>query len=324
MRSDNNDKREGTEPGDHDDPKPTMAATPVAVRKTRASRAKPRAAVTKEKKEIAAPPEIAKAAPPRPATTAPRARRTSVKPPSTKLEAAPAASAKSTRTPPRSRRAAPLTSVKVESSIPPTWSDVGEGGKTLPATEVGPILPAPLPSIETAPQAHPLDARAEAKPALDPPVLRSSRVSPYAKALVGIAAAVSLVFFGRGLFRHPVAPLSPVAAAAVPTAVPPPSEAAPAEPTLEGVTPPLDDPNPESAAALKHASLDALEHRKLDDAVAAGEKATALDPTDADSWLILGAAYHDQGNFLAARRSYAACAKQATRGEVRECKFLLQ
>jgi hypothetical protein len=318
MRNDNQDKRDSTERMDVDDPKPTVAATPVAVRRSRPSRAKPRAAVTKAKKEEPAVPENET---PAELTPPPRARRAPVKTPSKKPEVA---GTKSVRPPPRSRRAAPRTSVTVESSIPPTWSDVGEGGKTHPATEVGPILPAPLPTID----AKGLDLGAEEKPGVAAPHLRSSRGSPYAKAVVGIAAAVSLVFFGRGLLRHPSAPASPpVAAAAVPAQVAPPpgpGEGAPVEPTLEGVTPPVDDPNPESAAALKHASLDALEHRKLDDAVAAGEKATALDPTDADSWLILGAAYHDQGNFLAARRSYAACAKQATRGEVRECKFLLQ
>jgi tetratricopeptide (TPR) repeat protein len=86
------------------------------------------------------------------------------------------------------------------------------------------------------------------------------------------------------------------------------------------------DMSPDAAAAAalplaKFAQL-SLERGKLADAIDAGEQATALDPTDARSWLVLGGAYQDRGDMQKARRCYNSCVGHATRGPVNECRAL--
>ena len=214
------------------------------------------------------------------------------------------------KTAPRSLRAP----VRDDATIPPTWSDVDERGDAVATAHAGSIPPAPiapkiaLPAEELAPVKLPVTG---------------SWLSPVLKGAVGIAAAVAIVFLGRGFVRHaptPVAAASPAPAVAE-AVIPPPADVAPADPNLAPA--PADTAATESAADAKHAALTALEQRKLDDAIAAGEQATTLDPADADSWLVLGAAYQDQGKFADAQRCFKACVTQATRGEVRECKFLM-
>jgi Flp pilus assembly protein TadD len=78
----------------------------------------------------------------------------------------------------------------------------------------------------------------------------------------------------------------------------------------------------DAAAPLKAFAQRALEKGKLADAIDAGEQATALDSTDAKSWLVLGGAYQDRGDMVNARRCYRACAEHATRGPVNECRAL--
>ena len=273
-----------------DDPEPAGRPTPVIVIAKRAPSAKPRSVAAKAKSakgEPASPPRSRRAPPKKtgPASTA----------------------AKSGA--PRSRRAPK----RDEASIPPTWSDVDALGEKIATADATPILPAPLPTGVTTPPSEVLESAVV-------PVSRPW-LSPFVKAAAGLAAAVCLVVVGRGLVRHsprslPASVQASAAAAVIAPVVAPPSE--------DTIAPPADSLNPESAEDDKHASLTALEQGKLAEAVVAGERATELDPTDADAWLILGAAYHDQGNFLAARRCYLECTKQAKRGEVRECTFLLQ
>ena len=145
---------------------------------------------------------------------------------------------------------------------------------------------------------------------------------------MGIAAAVLCILGARGLVKRdaPAGEVAPSSLAAAQIAAPvrvvePTEESTPVEPTAPPEGAPVVT---ESADDAKRASLAALEQGKFADSVAAGERATELDPTDAESWLILGAAYQDQGNIVAARRAFASCAKQATKGDVRECTFLLQ
>ena len=306
MRNDGDDKGAGTGDLKTGEPEPTGRATPVDAGSSVRVTAKARTASAKSKAAKSKAGET---------PLAPRSRRAPVNAsPSEKKSATTAAKKSAPPSRPRRSRVPP----RPEASIPPTWSDVGERGEPVAAAEVSPILPAPMPTFVGVPEVRVQDAASDVLP---PPV-RSSRLSPYARAATGVVAVVALVFVARG-FAHraprPVPPSNVVAAAAVGSA---PAEAPPE--AMPGAMPTPVAETPESAEGLKHASLEALEQRKLDDSVAAGERATQLDPTDADAWLILGAAYHDQGNVLAARRSYAACAKQATRGEVRECKFLLQ
>jgi len=213
---------------------------------------------------------------------------------------------------PKSKRAV----AREEVSIPPIWSDVDDLGKTMPATEVMPILPAPLPTKVATP------VHDEAAAAV--PVPLGGVLSPYAKGALGLLAVAGLVLFARGAFRHaPHAAPATVSAAttteSAPAIPPPPAETAEAP-----VEAPIDTATTASAAEDKKAALEALNKGKLPDAVAAGERSTTADPTDAEAWLVLGAAYQDQGNFIAAQRCFHTCVAEAKRGDVRECKFLMR
>jgi hypothetical protein len=122
---------------------------------------------------------------------------------------------------------------------------------------------------------------------------------------------------------------TPLAAAADPSS-PPPTAAPAADPAsapsaVAPVANPVADPgaapepDPKAAAKEKHASQLALERGKAADAIAAGERSVALDPTDAEAWLILGAAYQEKGDSAAARRTFKSCLEQGKRGPKWEC-----
>jgi len=68
----------------------------------------------------------------------------------------------------------------------------------------------------------------------------------------------------------------------------------------------------------------ALEQGNVKASIEAGEHSVALDPTDAESWLILGAAYQESGDVADARRCFRACIDQGTRGPRSECVQLLR
>jgi len=51
-------------------------------------------------------------------------------------------------------------------------------------------------------------------------------------------------------------------------------------------------------------------------------KATKRDPSNAEAWLTLGAAYHSLGNKAQAQQAYRSCAKQAMGPRVAECRSL--
>jgi hypothetical protein len=109
---------------------------------------------------------------------------------------------------------------------------------------------------------------------------------------------------------------------APPAAVPGPAEAAsaPAEPpptSTDSTEAPT--PDPKEAAKAKRASQAALERGKLADAIESGERSVALDPSDAEAWLILGAAYQEKGDQKNARRSFKSCLEQGRRGPKWEC-----
>jgi len=122
-----------------------------------------------------------------------------------------------------------------------------------------------------------------------------------------------------------VAPPAETQAAAVP-ATPPPAEtvAAAAAPPAEAVTAapaPTEaaELDPKAAAKEKNTARQLLERGKNGDAIDAGERSVALDPTDGEAWLILGAAYQEKGDMKNARRSYKACLEQGKRGPKYEC-----
>ncbi len=98
------------------------------------------------------------------------------------------------------------------------------------------------------------------------------------------------------------------AVAVAPPSVPPPIPAAP----LGGAT------------KEREASRFALERGDLGTAVASGERSVALDPSDGEAWLVLGAAYQARGELAQAKRCYRACVEQGTRGPKAECRAMAQ
>jgi tetratricopeptide (TPR) repeat protein len=59
-------------------------------------------------------------------------------------------------------------------------------------------------------------------------------------------------------------------------------------------------------------------------AIEAGERSVSVDPSDAEAWLILGAAYQQVGDLKNATRAFSACLKDATRGDKSDCAAMLR
>jgi cytochrome c-type biogenesis protein CcmH/NrfG len=132
------------------------------------------------------------------------------------------------------------------------------------------------------------------------------------------------------------------AAPATETAPPTPNETATATPTPnETATPTPTEPATETAAAggaspsppsgeavdarqSKKLAQRALDHGDATKAIEAARQSVEGDPSDAETWLILGGAYLQRGAAREARESFASCAKMATRGPRSECRALLR
>ena len=108
----------------------------------------------------------------------------------------------------------------------------------------------------------------------------------------------------------------------VPAPEPKPAESAKPEDKKPEETKPAEttERDPKAALKEKQTSQTMLERGKLEDAIAAGEKSVQLDPTDAEAWLILGAAYQQKRDTKEANRAFKACLEQATRGPKNECR----
>jgi hypothetical protein len=150
----------------------------------------------------------------------------------------------------------------------------------------------------------------ESPPVVNAPVVRHA--SPGASAASLAPPSESLAIAPPPASRA-VAPPSGTLALAAPTAGSTPDGGADAE--GEGM---------DEATQAKQDAEKALEKGHAAQAIEAGERSVALDPTDAEAWLILGAGYDQRGAFAQARRCFATCAKVATRGPRRECAALLR
>jgi hypothetical protein len=151
-------------------------------------------------------------------------------------------------------------------------------------------------------------------------------------ALIGVGAIVR-VTSARGALR---ASMSNASAAALPAVAPPADDPAVTAPEADPAPTPAPadsadevaadnpEPDPQSALEAKKQSLHELELAHLAAATEAGERSVSLDPTDADAWRILGAAYQKRGAYADARRCFASCSKLATRGDRFECSALLR
>ena len=123
----------------------------------------------------------------------------------------------------------------------------------------------------------------------------------------------------------PGAPSVPVVAASDPApgasafAAPSPSASASGPAAVSSAATPTGDPKAEKIKARTF-----LEQRKLALAIEAGQRSVALDPTDGEAWLLLGAALQEKGAIADARRAYASCVKEGKTGPTNECAKMLR
>ncbi len=165
---------------------------------------------------------------------------------------------------------------------------------------------------------------------------RRARFGRYVKWAVAGAAVVCLAAVGRTSMtkapRAVVTSSAPAHAAPAVKAAPPVTSPIVAEPPVARPEPPpaasaepaaaeeiSGDPKEEKAKARK-----LLETRKIAEAIEAGKRAVALDPTDGEAWLILGASYQEKGNLADAHRAYASCVKEGKTGPRHECVKMLR
>jgi tetratricopeptide (TPR) repeat protein len=114
---------------------------------------------------------------------------------------------------------------------------------------------------------------------------------------------------GTEVHEAPVPAAGSSAAAAVGSVSPPPEgESAPAK----------------TAAQEKRDCQVFLDRGAFGKAVEAGQRSVAVDPSDGEAWLLLGAAYQSLGRAGDAKRSFSACLRQGKKGPLAECKAMLQ
>jgi cytochrome c-type biogenesis protein CcmH/NrfG len=128
------------------------------------------------------------------------------------------------------------------------------------------------------------------------------------------------------------APASEAPAVAAPSAAPAVEPAASAAPAVEPAASAAQadsekapvELDPAAARDAKRISQRALDRGDAKGSIEAGERSVELDPTDAEAWLILGAAYQTRGTYPEARRCFASCVHLAKRGPRGECAALLR
>jgi len=161
------------------------------------------------------------------------------------------------------------------------------------------------------------------------PLERRQRLANLVKGAVAVSGFLCLAALARvGLVHRAESSAHAAAAAAqmistapaakvteaAPVAVdPPPAPAAEEEPTA-----PLKSASDEREDARK-----ALELGKQQDAIDAAQRSITVDPTDAEAWLILGAAQLDLGHRAEAHDAFVQCSKQAKTGNTYECGAML-
>jgi hypothetical protein len=154
------------------------------------------------------------------------------------------------------------------------------------------LAPPPPPVAETAATVEPA-APTDLAPSVDPTVEPAPSAPPSATAATVDTAPAPV--------PSPEAPLSATVAAA---------DSAGEAPT---------ELDPKAALKEKRQSQRALDNGKIADAITHGEASVKLDPTDAEAWLILGAAYQMKGDLPNAKKSFGSCLKEGKRGPRGEC-----
>jgi len=166
-----------------------------------------------------------------------------------------------------------------------------------------------------------LDEPADAAPPnlVDSP--RRRRFGRYVGAVVMLAAGVCVAAF-TGQASRPVAAASAIPAPRPAAAAP--EVAAPSPPvafTAERAPAVLD---PAAALDARERARSALSKGDVVSAVRLGTQSVELDPSDAEAWLVLGAAEMARGERGQALSTFRACTKLATRGPRHECGQMLQ
>jgi hypothetical protein len=82
--------------------------------------------------------------------------------------------------------------------------------------------------------------------------------------------------------------------------------------------------DPAAALAARHDAQRAIDRGDMAHAIEASQRSIDLDRTDAEAWLILGAAYLQKGAYREAREAFTTCTHEATRGPRGECRALLR
>jgi hypothetical protein len=179
-------------------------------------------------------------------------------------------------------------------------------GATLPALNAAPTTE-PLPSRPLVANSAPADSAAPAE--RDTPAVDQPAPSPGASAPAFAQGAIDPTPL------QPVATAEPLRAFAT-------VDSAKAPATVDS---PIDPKVVEKVASDEKAkSRSALERGNMSQAIAAGERSVASDSTDAEAWLILGAAYQQKGDARNAVRCFKACVAQGKRGPRNECAAMLR
>ncbi|MEO8874627.1 MAG: hypothetical protein ABI461_03490 [Polyangiaceae bacterium] len=158
--------------------------------------------------------------------------------------------------------------------------------------------------------------------ALPPPAEESQAAADKAVAALENAPAVPAANDAVQAPAQPAqaAAADPVAAQPVAPAVAPAAAQPLAPPAVVAAAAPSD----KTAAQEKAASSKALERGNAKAAIEAGERSVALDATDGEAWLVLGAAYQQVGKNADAKRCFTTCTKEGKKGPISECRAMLQ
>jgi Flp pilus assembly protein TadD len=86
---------------------------------------------------------------------------------------------------------------------------------------------------------------------------------------------------------------------------------------------PAVEPDPAvDARALKRQAKTAVREGRFKEGLALGQKAVDADPSDAESYLLVGASLQEIGQWQRAAAVFSECANKASRGPVSECRAL--
>jgi len=123
----------------------------------------------------------------------------------------------------------------------------------------------------------------------------------------------------------PQAPVAPRVTTRQPDVTAPPAPHP--QPSPQPVAQPAPAADTKPAASTGNATRDAqraLDRGDTAHAVELARQATSADPTNAEAWLTLGAAYEASGRASLARSAYQSCASRGKGERVGECRALAQ